>query len=198
MPTLKQRNRLHTFRKILITLVVLGVVAAIAGFGVFAAFSATTDNSGNSIASGTVAIGDNDGGSASLYSLSDAKPGDAESGCIRVTYTGSLGATVKLYTSSGITNGTDFNLKVERGSGLSGAFPACTGFTAAGTLYDGDISTFGTDYTGGVNARGSTWAQNDAVDYRFTITQKDDTTANAHTSVTGTGAHTFTWEARTN
>jgi hypothetical protein len=197
MPT-RQRRPLHTFPKILMTLLVVGVVAATAGFGVFAAFSATTDNSGNSIATGTVSIGDNDGGSASLYSVSNAKPGDSQSGCIRATYTGSLGATVKLYTSSGITNGTNFNLKVERGSGLSGAFPACTGFSAAATLYDGDLGSLGANYAGGVDARGSAWAQNDAVDYRFTITQKDDTTANAHTSVTSSGAHTFTWEARNN
>jgi hypothetical protein len=198
MPPLEQRHQLQTLRKILITVVVMGVVAATAGFGVFAAFTATTENSGNSIATGTVAIGDNDGGSASLYSLTNAKPGDAQSGCIRVTYTGSLGATVKLYASSGITNGSTFNLKVERGSGLSGSFPACTGFSAAGTIYDSDLGSFGTDYTGGVDARGAAWAQNDAVDYRFTVTQKDDSTPNAHTSVTSSGLHAFTWETRNN
>ena len=35
---------------------VLGLLSTVAGLGVFAAFTATTDNSGNTISSGTVAI----------------------------------------------------------------------------------------------------------------------------------------------
>ena len=52
-------------------------------------FSATTQNAGNEISTGTVAISDNDAGSA-LYNITGAKPGDTVSRCIRTTYTGSL------------------------------------------------------------------------------------------------------------
>jgi hypothetical protein len=74
----------------------------------------------------------------------------------------------------------------------------CTGFAASSTAYDGASGSFGTTYAGGVTgkASGATWVTNDSVDYRFTITVNDDTTANAHTSATSTGSHSFTWEAQ--
>jgi hypothetical protein len=177
---------------------VVGVLATVAGLGVFAAFTATTTNPGNQIDSGTVAISDNDSGVA-LYNVTNAKPGDATSKCIRVSYTGSLASSVKLYVSSGITNGTDYNLKVERGSGTTN-FSTCAGFTASSTAQDAALGSFPTSYAAGVDgkAAGAAWNNGDAVDYRFTITQNDDTTPNAHTSVTSSGAHTFTWEARNN
>ena len=87
------------FRKTLVTLLVLGVVGTLAGVGTFSAFSSTTDNTGNTFAAGTVYIGDNDAGSA-MYNVTDQKPGDVTTKCIRLTYTGSLAADVKLYTSS--------------------------------------------------------------------------------------------------
>jgi hypothetical protein len=187
-------------KKVLRTLVVLGVAGIVAGLGVFAAFTATTSNAGNNVTSGSVAIGDNDGGSTPLYLATNQKPGDTQVKCIKVTYTGSLPSSVKLYASSGITNGTAFNLKVERGTQSTGAFPACGDFAATSTAYDGAIGSFGTTYAGGVDGKASAaaWATNDEVAYRFTVTTNDDATANAHTSTQSTGAHTFTWEARNN
>jgi hypothetical protein len=188
-------------RKVLRTAVVLGLLSTVGGLGVFAAFTATTDNSGNTIASGTVAISQHPG-AVTLYNVTNQKPGDATAKCVRVSYTGSLAASVKLYVSSGITNGTLYNLKVERGSGMTtlDGTMSCAGFTSSSTAYDAALGSFGTTYAGGVDgkAAAAAWAQNDTVDYRFTITQNDDTTANAHTSVTSSGAHTFTWEARNN
>lgn len=189
-------------RKLLLTLAVLGVVAGLMTVGVFAAFTATTTNTNNKIDSGTVKI-DQHTGATTLYSRTGQKPGDTYSACVRVTYSGSLAASVRLYVSSGITNGTLYNLKVERGSGITtpAADMNCTGFAASSVAYDGQLGSFPTSYlapgTDG-KAAAAAWATNDAVDYRFTITQNDDTTANAHTSVTGSGLHTFTWEARNN
>ncbi len=177
------------------------MVATITGARTYSAFVATTANAGNKIESGTVKI-DQHSGATTLYSMTNRKPGDSTSACVRVTYAGSLAAAVKLYVSSGITNGSLYNPKVERGSGLTapGSDMNCSGFTANSTAYDAALGSFGTDYAGGVDGKASAaaWAQNDAVDYRFTITQNDDTTANAHTTVTASGSHTFTWEARNN
>jgi hypothetical protein len=188
-------------RKLLLTALVLGGLGAIAGLGAFSAFTATTENSGNQISSGTVAISQHSG-ATTLYNVSNQKPGDSTARCVRVSYTGSLASSVKLYVSSGITNGTIFNLKVERGSGMTtlDGTMSCAGFTASSTAYDAALGSFPTTYGTGVDgkAAAAAWAQNDSVDYRFTITQNDDTTANAHTSVTSSGAHTFTWEAHNN
>jgi len=189
-----------TIRKISLTVLIAGLLAGVAAFGAYSAFSATTSNTGNSFASGTVAIGDNDGGSTALYTSSGNKPGDSTASCIRVTYTGSLASSVKLYTPSTITNGSQFNLKVERGTQSTGVFPACGDFAATSTPYDGALGSFPASYAAGVDgkAAAAAWATSDIVAYRFTITQNDDTTANAHTSVTSSGSHDFTWEARNN
>ena len=66
--------------KISLTALALG---ALAGAGTWAAFSATSASSANSFAAGTVALSDNDSGSAVL-SLSNAVPGNSDSGCIMV------------------------------------------------------------------------------------------------------------------
>lgn len=189
-------------RKVLLTLGVVGIVAGLSVFGVFAAFTATTANTGNQITSGTVKV-DQHSGATTLYSVTNQKPGDATSACVRVNYTGSLAAAVKLYVSSGITNGSDYNLKVERGSGLTGpaADMNCSGFTASSVAYENAaLGSFATTYADGYDgkAAGAAWSNGDSVDYKFTITQNDDTTANAHTTAESSGSHTFTWEAHNN
>ncbi|MEN0015295.1 MAG: hypothetical protein AAGC46_18130, partial [Solirubrobacteraceae bacterium] len=164
--------------------------------GVFAAFTATTDNPGNSIASGTVTISDNDASTA-LYALTNQGPGATTQRCIEVKYTGSLPSTVKLYKATAVTNGTAFNLMVERGGGLTG-FGSCSGFTPTATIYSGTLGAFPSTYAAGFDAKGASWAQNDIVDYRFTVSVVDDPTPNAHATVLTSGSHAFTWEARNN
>jgi len=77
---------------------------------------------------------------------------------------------------------------------------SCAGFAASSTAFDANLDTLPTSYAAGIDgkAAGAAWAQNDAVDYRFTITVNDDPTPNAHTSEMGTGTHSITWEARNN
>ncbi|MGI8779588.1 MAG: hypothetical protein ACR2L8_05365 [Solirubrobacteraceae bacterium] len=186
--------------KLLRTVGILAIAGGLGAFGTLASFSATTSSSGNETQSGTVAISDTDGGSAALYSATSGKPGDAVSSCIRVTYTGSLKASVRVHVSAGIADGGAFDVEVERGSGLAApsAAMSCTGFTASSVAFDGSLASFPTTYAAGVDAKsgGAWWAQDDSVDYRITITVNDDTTPNAHTSPRATGGHTFTWEAR--
>jgi hypothetical protein len=189
-----------TLRKSLLTLLAVGGLGAAAGLGTFSAFSATTTNSGNNISSGTVKI-DQHTGATTLYSATNRGPSQTVQGCVRVNYTGSLSASaVKLYVSSGITNGANYNLKVERGSGLTTLdnTMSCAGFTASSTAFDNTLDTVPTTYDAGIHGKASaaTWATNDSVDYRFTISVVDDPTPNAHTTPNASGNHTFTWEAR--
>ena len=186
--------------KLLATILVVASVASVAAYGTYSAFTATTTNSGNSATAGTVVINQH-AGAATMFNVTNTKPGDTFTKCVRVIYTGSLTASaVKLYVSSGITNGTLFNLQVERGSGMTtlDSTDSCAGFTPSSTAFAAaNIGTFPTTYAGGVDgkAAAATWATNDAVDYRFTLTTQDDPTPNAHTSAAGTGNFTFTWEA---
>ncbi len=191
-------------RRIFTTVAVLALMAGVAVFSTSAAFTATSSNSGNRIEAGTVAIGDSDAGTGNLYNALDQKPGSGNgptAACIRVSYSGSLASAVKLYSSS-ISNGSQFWLKVERGSGLSnlGAGMSCAGFSSSSTPFDAGLDTFPSTYAGGIDgkAAGAAWGTNDTVDYRFTIYTVDDATPNAHTSAMDSGAHSFTWEAQNN
>jgi predicted ribosomally synthesized peptide with SipW-like signal peptide len=186
-------------RKLLLTALAVGGLSALVGLGTYSAFTATTSNSGNSISSGTVKI-DQHTGATTLYSVSNRKPGDSTTACVRVAYSGSLTASaVKLYTSA-VTNGTNYNLEIDRGSGLTTLdnTMSCAGFSQSSVAYNGDLGSLGTAYATGVDGKASaaTWSNGDSVDYRFIITQNDDTTPNAHTSTVTSGSHTFTWEAR--
>jgi hypothetical protein len=191
-------------RRIFITIAVLAVMAGAAVFTTSAAFTATSSNPGNVIEAGTVSIGDSDAGTGKLYNALAQKPGSGNgpaAACIRVTYGGSLASAVKLYRSA-VTNGDKFQLKVERGSGITApaADMNCTGFSASSTAFDNTLDQFPTTYAAGIDgkAAGAAWSSGQSVDYRFTVYAVDDTTPNAHTSAVDTTAHSFTWEAQNN
>lgn len=190
--------------KLLLTFLLVGVLGGLAGLGVFGAFTSTTSNSNNSFAAGSVTIGDNDANSA-LYSVTNAKPGSTTSGCIKVTYTGTLASDVHIYTTSTIgTLGPYVDLTITPGTQTgSPAFPSCTGFVAdsGGALYTGTLANFATtknSYANGAvdfpGTSATSWAVNDAVVYQFTATLQ----AGAPDTAQGlnTGSHAFTWEAR--
>jgi hypothetical protein len=186
-------------RKLLVTLVALGLTAGVTVLGAFSAFSATTASSGNAIATGTVALEDNDAGSV-LYNVTNAKPGDSVEKCIRVAYTGSIASAVRIYAPDAVgTLGQYVDLTVEAGTQAAPTFPDCSGFTADGApLFSGTLAGFaGThnDWASGVStlpASASSWNLNDAVVYRIVATVQD----NQNASGLSTNPHSFVWEAR--
>jgi hypothetical protein len=185
-------------RKVLLSLVVIGLVGTVAGLGAYSAFTSTTTNSGNSFASGSVTLADNDSGAA-MYSVSNRKPGDSVTQCIRVDYTGTLDADVKLYTPSAIGSlGPYIDVQVRPGSG-NPTFPGCTGFTPdAADIYNDTLANFPTSYASGILDAGpgsaTKWVNGDAVVYRFTLTLPSSAPSAAQGLTTG--SHAFTWEAR--
>ena len=191
-------------RKVLLTLIVLGVTGTLVAVSAFSAFSSTTSNSGNSFAAGTVNIADNDA-AAAMYSVSNREPGDVVEKCIKVTYTGTLDADVKLYTTSSIGSlGPYVNLTITPGTQATSVFPDCTGFVADGAaIFNNTLSNFASSHSGWANglvdnpgAVATKWVSNDAVVYKFTLTLADDNNANGGSSALTTGSHAFTWEAR--
>jgi hypothetical protein len=159
-----------------------------------AAFSDTTENPGNTWASGDVVLTDDDS-DAAMFSASNLKPGDTEAKCITVTYSGSLDASVKLYAGvagSGLAQYLD--LTVEQGTG--GGFGDCTGFTPdASPKYTGTLSGFATAHVNFSNGWGSFTpaggAPDDTKTYRITYTLQDNNLAQAKNATA-----TFTWEAQ--
>lgn len=165
------------------------VVALIASVSTWAAFSATTQNTGNDFSTGTVELSDDDADQAML-SLTDAKPGDSDTSCIVVSYTGSLPATVTMYgTTSGTGLDQYLDLTVTRGTKTSG-FDSCADFVAGPVVYSGTLAGYPGTYGGGI-ADAGTWTDGDAHAYRFEITVQDDPGAQGLTA-----AQTFIWEAR--
>ena len=191
---------MRTRRKLLVTAGVLAVVGALGALASFSAFRATTTNTANAIASGTVKI-DQHPGATTLYNVTNAKPGQQTIKCVRVTYTGSLPSSVTLYTSSGTQNAWLFNLKVERGSGLTtlDGTMSCAGFSPSSTAFDAVLDNFPKSFGTGVDGKagGTAWSNGDSVDYRFTIEPNGDP-AWDYSTPTSTGAHSFTWEAQNN
>jgi hypothetical protein len=186
-------------RKVLLSLAVLGGVGTAAGIGTFSAFSSTTSNAGNSFAAGTVAIADNDAGSA-LYDVSNQKPGDSVQKCIQVSYTGSLGASMKHYATGSIgAIGPYVNLTIESGTQATPSFPSCSGFSPETTLFSNTLANFASTHSSFANGLadnpGTTatkWVNGDSVVYRVTATLADNNAAQGAT----TGAHAITWEAQ--
>ncbi len=190
-------------QKVLATVAVVALVMAVVGRLTYAAFSATTSNPGNSLAAGTVSLGDNDAGVAML-SLASANPGDSDTGCIRVTYTGSLDAGIRLYAAVSGSLAPYLDLTVTRGSDPSPSFDSCTSFVpdgtdyvgaGAGVVYSGPLSSYPTNYGAGVvdppSGPAETWATSEAHSYRFTVSLGSDPAA---LGLSATAA--FTWEAR--
>ncbi len=188
--------------KVLLTLLVVGVVGATLR-GTYSAFSSTTTNSGNAFSAGSVVLGDNDANGA-LLSLSNAKPGSSSTGCIKVTYTGSLAATVRLYASVSGSLAQYLTLTVTRGTDSGPSFNSCTNFTAdstnyigsgAGVVYSGSLSAFPTTYAAGLvdptSGSPASWATSEAHSYKFVISLNDNNAAQGLTSNAS-----FTWEAQ--
>jgi hypothetical protein len=190
-----------------IAAIVLGLVGVVAGYGTWSAFSSTTANAGNQFSAGTVTLTDNDS-DAALLTLTAAKPGDFDEGCITASYSGSLPAAVKLYGSGSFTSSSSLapylNLTITRGSFASApAFDSCTGFladTGGGVLYNGTLAAFNSFYSSFGNGlvdtnNGTTevWSNPESHVYKIRVSVQDNNSAQ------GLNANeTFTWEAQNN
>jgi hypothetical protein len=189
--------------KLLASALVVGVLGTVAAGGVFGLFSATTQNAGNEISTGIVALSDNDGGSA-MFNVTNAKPGDSWTRCIKVTYGGTLPADVHLYlkNTTGLL-GSYLTMTMHQGTQAASTFPDCTGFTpdggaAAGLVYAGAATTT-TDgtYEAGlplVPLGQTAWSTGTTQVYKFAMTL-DPATPDAMQGAT-TGSMTVVWEAR--
>ena len=188
-----------TAARLAFSVVLLLGLWSVAGSSTYAALSGSTANSGNTFSAGTVTMTDNDS-TAALFAFTNQKPGVTEDGCIKVNYTGSVGASVKMFATVTGTMAPYLNLTVTRGTDSSPAFDACTNFTpdatnysglGAGVLFSGNLSTFPTTYGTAISDPTATWTNVTSASYKFTVQVVDDNSVQGLTS----GA-TFTWEAR--
>jgi hypothetical protein len=182
----------------------------------YSAFTATTSNAADNWSVGSVVLADDDSGAAMFTSgtvgtgqVSGAglKPGQSVQNCIKVTYTGSLASTVKVYASSvSEVNGSGgtgllsyLHTKIEEGT--AGAF-GCTGFSGATTIWDTSthggvasdlLGVFPTTYATGPSSALASWTTGSFRVYRFTMTLDAST---PDTSQGATATATFNWQAQ--
>lgn len=160
-----------------------------------AAFTGSTDNADNSFSAGTVTLTDDDSGTA-MFTAPGLAPGDSTTGCIEVSYTGSIapGAPVSLHAAvsetvvGGNGLGDDLDVVVEQGAAGS----SCAAPSGLATIYSGTLAGF----NGAASPLSSGWTPVLATDvmrpYTFTVTLGADTPNDAQ----GEGADaTFTWSA---
>jgi hypothetical protein len=184
----------------------LALLIPAAGGVTFAAFTATNANNGDLIEAGSVKLSDNGDGS-SMLSLSGAVPGDTTSACMKVSYDGSLPATVRLHgttTGSGLDSYLD--LKVTRGSysPSTPAFKSCTNFQPDGTdyigagngvIYNGTLQGYPDDYASGLvdplSGSPESWAAGEDHVYKLEVTVQNNFSAQNKDAT-----QTFRWEAR--
>ena len=185
----------------------LGVLAAaIIGGPVALASFLSSSSATHTVSTGTVALSNNNNGSA-LISLTNGIPtlaSGTSTGCIKVTYTGSVDTNVRLYATVSGSLAPYLTLTVTRGTDSAPSYNSCTNFTAdatnyigagAGVIYSGLLSVYPTSYATGVvdptSGSPELWTQNEAHSYKFVITLNDNTAAQGLSSTA-----TFIWEAR--
>lgn len=177
--------------------------AAVWSGGTWSAFDRTASSPGNSVATGSVVLADNDGGTP-LLSLTGARSGSSVTSCVKVTYSGTVPADVRLYgTVGGSGLASSLTLTITRGT-IAGtpAAKSCTGFSAdatdylgkgAGVIYSGALSAFPTSANGALvdptSALDQQWAQGDAHAYKLSVTMSGSSGAGL------TATADFTWLA---
>jgi len=192
----------------------------------YSAFTATTTNGTNSWTTGTVNITNDQSATAvfngltglkpdaSLSALSPGNTGGAYaastttsggSACIKVTYSGSVNANIRMYASiSGDTAGlgtwTLFTVDAVAGNVADAANPSCSSYPTGSTYLYGasgtttsTLASFPSTYSG---ASGTQWANvgtNSAKWYRLSWLLPNSVSQTAATTRNITA--TFTWEA---
>lgn len=178
-----------TARNLLATVVVVGLLIATVGAAVFSAYTSVTSNEGNTFTAGTIALTDNDSGSA-LFNVNGFTPGDSFVRCIRVDYasTGGVQSGIKLFGNSGGTGLVDYlDLRIRRGTMPAPGAPSdCTGFTPDSTDYEGSgagvfvdtqLDQFPSTYAGGIEDPIAAWSDGDSAVYEITLTVQNDNAA---------------------
>ena len=134
-----------------------------------------------------------------MFTFTNQRPGVIANSCIKVNYSGSLSATVKLYATVSGSLAPYLNVTVTRGTDTSPSFSSCTNFTADalnynslgnGVLYSGTLSAFPTSYATAISDPAAGWTSATSASYQFSIQIADINAAQ------GLAANaSFTWEA---
>ena len=177
--------------------------------GSTAAFNATTNNTGDSWATGKLKLQNNGGGTAfadttaNLFAETGIKPGVSGVKCITVESTGSLAGALKMYrgaiTGTNATNlatALTFSVDTQAVSASTNIPAACTGWTGgtAGAAYNGTLNGFATAFSGAAVANPLTGSATERVAYRISWSLPSSITDN--TLQSSSAVADLIWEAQ--
>jgi hypothetical protein len=177
-PATRRRGRLSTSLRVGL---VVGLLAA-AGLTwqtSYAAFRDQTSSTGNVVTAGTVSLTNERAGQQILPSIV-LVPGRNLTTCVRVTYSGTVRAEVRLYADSYTDHGLGPFLTVTVEEGTGGSHADCSGFTPTRSVAVAEpLNTFGAR-TGWADGLAGDWTPtgSDTITYRirldFPSTANDD------------------------
>ena len=135
-----------------------------------------------------------------MFNFANQRPGVTATSCIKVLYTGTLSASVKLYGTVTGTLGPYVNLVVTRGTDSTPSFSGCSNFTpdptsyigqGAGVVYSGTLAGYPAAYASAVSDPNSSWTAGSSSSYQFAVSIASNDAAQGLSATAG-----FTWEAR--
>jgi len=169
----------------------------------YSAFTGTTRNSGNNWATGSVALSDDDSGSA-RFQATGMVPGDHDTKCIKVTANATVPGVVKGYAVNPVLSpqGLQDHIKVSVREGSGGGFGSCADFASTGTIIPTMTLTALSAYSNYANGAGG-WAVTAGTQSKtYEITWTFDTTGLTQSEIDQLqGAQTgidFQWELQSN
>jgi hypothetical protein len=185
------------------TPIAIVAAAALVWQSSYAAFTGTTRNSGNNWSTGSVALTDDDAGSA-RFQASNLVPEATDTKCIAVTANANVPGVVKAYAINPIVSaaGLENYIKVSVDYGTGGTFNSCNDFVLTGnsipTMSLATLATF-SNYANGAGS----WPVVAGTQTRaYRITWKFDTAGLSQSQLDGLqGAQTgidFQWELQSN
>lgn len=130
-PSRKQRK----IGTVIATPIAVLAAAALIWQSSYSAFTGTTRNSGNNWATGSVALTDDDAGSA-RFQASGMVPGSTDTKCIKVTANASVPGVVKGYAINPVLSpaGLQDHIDITIRAGAGGDFGSCVGFVSDETV----------------------------------------------------------------
>ena len=177
----------------------LAISAAVTWRASYSSFSSKTFSPASNWAAGSVALSDDDAGTA-MFTAAGLFPASTDTKCIAVTSTGSLPSAVRLYgTAASTTNSLSSYLNLTVTQGTGGGFGTCAGFTPLGvgaTLFNGTLAGFAsscTNFAGGLGSWTPTGSGSETRVFQFTY-QLDPSAPNSAQS--GSASIGFSWEAQ--
>lgn len=223
------RRRVSATRRAILFAV---VPLALLGSGVlvwqasYSAFTATAPNNGNTWTTGTVVLNTDESGQVAFNLPADVRPDSSltslnppasgpytapassysgGAACIKVSYSGSVNANVRLWATLGgdtsvLATWMLFGVDTAAGAGADPQDLGCASFPASANMYGGGypnttvkIATFPTDWA---SASGTEWSNVATGGVRwYRLSWLIPSTVTATASATRTLTATFTWEA---